>query len=128
MSVIYPRTCSIKRSIPPADASTSSGVGFIGYSGMQRETSGGRGEMTIASNVACSIQATSTGRATRTNGLPSDAPGPVHWRILIPKRLVARGAVRDRDVVIDDENIRYHVEAAYWNSLGYQLKAVRLEA
>ena len=106
----------------------TAGIGYIGYSGMQQTTDAGpNGEDVVASGVQCSIQAASTGRNARQGGTPSDAPGPVHWKIFMPKTALAKGQVRDRDIVIDDEGYRYHVEAAYWAPLGYQLKAIRLE-
>jgi len=41
---------------------------------------------------------------------------------------VPKGAVRDRDILVDDEGYRYEVGHAYWNILGMKLQCIRLEA
>ena len=50
------------------------------------------------------------------------------WLIFTPQSALAKGTVRDRDVIVDDEFYRYEVAQAYWNRLGMKLLCIRLEA
>jgi hypothetical protein len=124
---IYPRTVQINRAIPAA--ATSAAVGVVGYSGMTTQPAPGtaQGEDVLFTRIPASIQAAQTGRK-RDSALASDAVFAPTWNIIIPAASLAKGSVRDRDIVIDDEGYRYQVGQAYWNSLGYRLTCVRLEA
>ena len=50
------------------------------------------------------------------------------WAIYVPPSALPRGSVKDRDIILDDEGIRYQVGQAYWEVLGYKLVCIRLEA
>lgn len=116
MSFLYPRVVSITRPVG------SQVVGKAGYQGSSQSN-----EQPVARGIPASIQASSTGRISSAQTVPSAAPGPIHWKIFIPLNALAKGTVRDRDIITDDEGDRYQVEANYWNSLGYRLSAIRLE-
>jgi hypothetical protein len=126
-SLVYPRTIAVHRAIPSA-ASTAT-VGLVGYSGMTTEPATGdtQGETVLFTGIPASIQAAQTGRK-KDSSLPSDAVYAPTWDIYIPPSALARGSVKDRDIVLDDEGIRYQVGQAYWEVLGYKLVCVRLEA
>jgi hypothetical protein len=116
VSFLYPRTIQVRR--PAAQA----GVGFqTTYSGLARDQ-----ETVVASGVKASIQARREGQHGAV-GLPADATKPT-WYVFIPKRALANGAVRDRDIIEDDLGLRYQVIAPYWDSLGYRLSTELLEA
>lgn len=120
MSGMYPRTVSITRPL----AQDSNAGGNVGYLGQNRLS-----ETTIFTGLPASIQAPSIGsRRVGGDSLPADAPGPIRWNVFVPKANLAKGSVQDRDIVIDDEGLRYQVAAAYWNLLGYKLQTIRLEA
>lgn len=117
MSFLYPRTISIRR------ANAHAAIGAVGYGGVTEAD-----ETVVVSGLPASIQAKSGSARTRSGDLPAAAPGPVQWNIFLPKSAAANGTILDRDIVVDDLGERYMVDAAYWNSLGYQLKTIRLEA
>lgn len=133
---IYPRTIAITR--PASAQSTSGGAasapasqvgGSVPYIGLREPTAtGGTSEPTIATGIPASIQALGSRVVAPLDALASSAAGPIRWKIFIPASALAKGAIRDRDIVTDDEGNRYDVSAAYWNSLGYALETVRLEA
>lgn len=125
MSLLYPRTIAVHRSITVAG--TADAIGGVGYSGMQQSASNGQGENALFTKIPANIQAASTGRK-KDSALPSDPVVQPTWNILTPKRALALGSVRDRDIIIDDENYRYQVSQAYWNILGYKIICIRLEA
>lgn len=117
MSFIYPRTITVSRPIPPA------GVGVVGYSGTNPTN-----ETVVVAGVPASIQVKRPSSRT-ANDLPASAPSPILWNVLIPLSAnIAVGTLKDRDIVTDDAGDRYQVEAAYWNSLGWSLLSIRLEA
>lgn len=115
MSFMYPRLITISRPIPTA------GVGAIDYEVLQAND-----ETVIASNIPANIQYDSTTDRI-TAKLPADAYRGMRWKVFIPLKSIAKGIVKDNDVVTDDEGIRYQVSGAYWNSLGCNLKCERLE-
>lgn len=117
MSFIYPRTVSVTR---PA---AQTGVGAIGYGGT---TQASETAVAGAQNVPASIQHEKEGQRPQT-GLPQDVAKRTYWKIFIPFGSVAKGTIKDRDIVTDDESVRYSVAASYWNSLGYALLCERLE-
>jgi hypothetical protein len=81
----------------------------------------------LFTGIPASIQ---SGRrdARKTAFLPQDIVWAPTWKIFVPLSSLAKGTVRDRDIVVDDEGYRYEVGQAYWNILGYQLVCIRLEA
>lgn len=115
MSFLYPRIIAVHR---PA---TQAGEGAIGYGG---QTEGG--ETVVATGIRCNIQLRREGQRD-TTGLPADANRPT-YDVRVPKRLLPLGTVKDRDIVIDDLGVRYIVQSAYWDSLGYALRVETLEA
>lgn len=114
MSFMYPRTISLVR---PTQASAE---GAVGYGGQTPDS-----EQPIAAGLSANIQLDRQGRRNRVD-LPGDG-NETQWNIFVPATELAKGMAKDRDVVIDDESVRYQVVAAYWNSLGYQLACIRLQ-
>lgn len=80
----------------------------------------------VAQVPACVLG--TTGRATGTGQLPSDAAGPSRWRIHLPPVTCPEGSVLNRDILTDDDGARYQVSANFWSAIGYRLEAIRLEA
>ncbi|MCC3246682.1 hypothetical protein LG047_15380 [Methylocystis sp. WRRC1] len=108
------RTISLRR-----QAAQTPQIGEAPYGGVSIA-----GETALASGVPAAILKASA--STRPKGLlPSDAPGPTGFQIFVP---LPKGAVRDRDVIADDEGYRYHVSDAQWTLNGYRLEAIRLQA
>jgi hypothetical protein len=131
MSFLYPRTIDLHR--PASVATDSSGnptAGFAGYSGTSANTdaSAVTGETVIATGLRCGIMARGMGRVMGLDLTAADSPGPVQWIVTLPKSALAKGAVRDRDILVDDEGYRYKVAAAEWTFMGYALYCIRLEA
>lgn len=130
MQTLYPRTIAVHRAKTPAAASAGQ-IGLVGYSGMTESPNSldaaGQGETVLFTGISASIQATQQGRK-KDSSLPSDAVWSPTWVIYIPLAALAKGSVRDRDIIVDDENYRYEVGQAYWNILGYKLTCIRLEA
>ena len=134
MCVLCNRTVTITR--PGSELSTSGGQG----QGLSSQGSGtgrywgpsqtvaasGAGESGIVSNVPCATTATS-GKATGTGEVPSDAPGPTRWRFYLPISICPEGSIKDRDIVTDEAGARHQVTAADWTAIGYKLEAIRLE-
>ncbi|WP_024517067.1 hypothetical protein [Bradyrhizobium sp. Tv2a-2] len=130
MSGLYPRTVEIHRPKTVAAASGAADtIGLTGYSGMTVDTSSSdpQGETVLFTGVPASIQAAATGRK-RDSALPQDAVSNPTWNVFIPAMAVPNGSIRDRDIIIDDEQYRYEVGQAYWNMLGYKCMCIRLEA
>ena len=115
MSFLYPRIISITRPI------STSGIGEIPYQALQPNN-----ETPVVSNIRASIQYDSTADRMKSK-LPGDAYVGMRWKIFTRLKDIPRGTVKDNDVVTDDEGIRYQVSAAYWNSLGCNLKCERLQ-
>ncbi|UGY15120.1 hypothetical protein HAP48_0042450 [Bradyrhizobium septentrionale] len=125
--MIYVRRIEIRRIRTVAGANDT--IGLTGYSGAEvtADPSNPRGEVVLFTNIPASIQA-GTGGRKRDSGLPQDIVSNPTWDIYVPVTALAKGAVRDRDIIIDDEQYRYEVGQAYWNILGYKLPCIRLEA
>ncbi|BBL73206.1 hypothetical protein [Methylomagnum ishizawai] len=115
MSFVYPRTLAILRPVQPAPA------GLAPYGGQAAD-----GESLVAEGVPASIQQIRAGSGNPAK-LPGDAKVP-DFKILIPKRAVAKGVIKARDIVVDELGTRYQVMGPYWNSLGYNLTASLLQA
>ncbi|WP_407146247.1 hypothetical protein [Bradyrhizobium sp. ORS 86] len=124
---LYPRTIEVHRSRTVAGPSDNV-VGLTPYSGMQQSsTSAFAGEDVLYTAIPASIQAKQTGRK-KDSSLPGDAVFAPTWYIFVPKSALPKGAVRDRDIIVDDESYRYEVAQAYWNILGWRIVCIRLEA
>lgn len=128
MSALYPRTIEIHRNRTDAGAADTV-IGLAGYSGAEASTSlsDPAGEVVLFTGVAASIQAGTTGRK-KDSALPQDVVTMPTWDIYVPLSALAKGTVRDRDIIVDDESYRYEVAQAYWNILGHKLVCIRLEA
>lgn len=113
MSFVYPRIITITR--PGAQT----GAGAVGYGGQLPAS-----ETVIASNIPASIQHKRD--LGKTAGLPGDAVRQSGWQIMFTG--VDAGAIKNRDIVIDEFGNRYQILAAYWNSLGWNCTAEMLEA
>lgn len=127
-SLLYPRTITIRRA--NTVAGTTDAVGDVGYSGdvnSVQVASNPQGETVLFTKVSCSIEPTSPGRPTGA-GLPGDSTHHPRWTVNIPPGQVPDGAIRDRDIFVDDQSYRYEVIQAYWTPLGWQIPALRLEA
>ena len=113
MSILYPRTVSVRRQ----KASGAVG-GKVGYGGDNPNT-----EAVIASGLSASIQYKRVGVANPTN-LPADSRRP-QWVIVIPQAgnttNISLGLIAENDVVQDEIGRRYQVYAADWQVTGYQL-------
>lgn len=129
VSFLYPRTVDVRRARTVATANGGTGIGDVGYSGEEDSTdpSDTQGELVVFTALPCSIQSDSPGRP-RGSMLPQDATSHPRWKIMIPGGVVPKGQIRDRDILIDDENYRYEVIQAFWTPLGYSLSCLRLEA
>jgi hypothetical protein len=125
MVSIYARLVAVHRVKSNAGTADDT-IGLAAYSGAE-QGSGSAGETVLYANIPASIQAAQTGRK-RDTALPQDAVFAPTWRIYIPLSALPKGAVRDRDIIVDDEGYRYEVGQAYWNILGYALVCIRLEA
>lgn len=113
-SFLYPRTIKIHR---PA---AQTGGGMLPYGGQIQAN-----EAEIATGIPASIQEKREGALNPTR-LPGDAKVPTHY-VFIPRGKLANGTVKTGDIVIDDLEIRYQVQAPYWDSLGYRLSVITLE-
>lgn len=124
MPGIYPRLIEVHRAKTVAPA-----IGLTGYSGAESSTdpADAQGETVLFTAIPASIQASQSGRK-KDSSLPQDAVFAPTWKIWIPYASLAKGSVRDRDIIVDDELYRYEVAQAYWNILGYQLVCIRMEA
>jgi hypothetical protein len=112
VSFLYPRTIGTSR--PASD----SGVGDAGYSGTTTQT-----ETPQLSGIPASIQ-------MKQNGTPApagvgDNGRDAFWLILFQATL---GQVLDRDIITDDQGLRYQVFGAAYTALGqYRCMCERLE-
>ena len=124
---LYPNTIEVRRA--KTVAGSSDAIGGVGYSGTDVTTNpaDAQGETVLYTRVPASIQAAATGRK-RDSALPQDAVSNPTWDIYVPATGLPEGAVRDRDIIVDDKQYRYEVGQAYWNLLGYKLMCIRLEA
>jgi hypothetical protein len=119
MSFIYPRLISISRPTVPAETNTP-GLQPIAEFTPADQTS-------VATGLPASIQF-DRGGGPPPGQLPGDARKAGQYRILIPLSAIGGPpAILDRDFVTDDSGLRYQIASAYWNSLGWNLKADRLE-
>jgi hypothetical protein len=118
---LFPHTIRVTRPEAPT-AVVPTAVGKQPYQGVRADT-----EAPTLFEVPASIQYSATGRAKGAD-LPSDTPSLTVWRIMTPRGLLERNAITERDVVIDELGRRFQVNAAYWTSLGYSMRATLLQA
>lgn len=109
MSFLYPRTCTLAR------PSAQTGEGALPYGGESQA-----GETHVATGIPCNIELRREGQRN-TTGLPGDGTRPT-YDCRIPRSALAKGVVKDLDIVIDDEGLRYQVVGPFWSSLGYALR------
>lgn len=114
MSFIYPRIVEIRRPFG------TTGIGALPYQGLEPQN-----ETVLYTNIPASIQH-GGGTANKT-GLPADTMSAPTWQIFIPLNALPKGAIQDRDIIVDEESQRYQVQASYWNSLGYNCACERLQ-
>lgn len=114
MSFIYPRIVAFHR---PAD---QSGAGRIGYGGQNVANEG-----VIATGIPASVQERKDGPANPVH-IPTDGRRPDYY-VFIPRKKLANGTLKSRDIMIDDLGNRFQVIAPYWDSLGYRLSVMSLE-
>lgn len=118
MSFLYPRTIAIKR----PGAQPKNAVGDQGEAPDALRSL----ETPVADSIPCKIEFQKR-QGSNPTGLPADSDGN-EWQILIPKRALCLGTVKEGDIVIDDLGERYQVYANYWDSLGYALRAQKQKA
>jgi hypothetical protein len=125
---VYLRLIELHR-VKTVAGSTDTTIGLTGYSGAEASTnvSDPAGEAVLLTGIPASIQAGPTGRK-KDSALPQDVVFMPTWLIYTPLSALAKGVVRDRDIIVDDEGYRYEVGQAYWNRLGCKLVCIRLEA
>jgi hypothetical protein len=125
---IYNRVVSIRRLKTEAGSGTPGNIGLGGYSGAERPTTSPAGETVLFSNIPCSIQAKAASAVKVM--LPDDMTNKPTYMIEIPANTdlgIVRYAIRDRDIVQDDEGYRYGVQDNEWTVFGYNLRCIRLE-
>ena len=123
---VYPRLLSIYRlpGLPNAPA----GFGAQPYQEPQTAFAASVwASAPIYSSIPCSIQEYRSGQRP-VDDLPGSTLVTPTNKIYIPVRTLPLGAIKVRDYLMDDLGIRYHVINPYWNSMGYRLYCVFLEA
>lgn len=113
MSFTYPRLVDIHRPIILPNS-----IGSVGYQQISKSS-----ETRIFTAIQASIQKASS--VSDLMKLPGDTESGSLWNIFM--RSLQNGDVHDRDIIIDDLDIRYQVTSAYWNSLGYKCLCERLQ-
>lgn len=108
-SLLYPRTVSIRRQVPPATQG-----GQLAFGGSQPAA-----ETVILSNISASISYDRVGRGDPA-GLPTD-PRRANVMIIIPLSDAGKGSIQVNDIIVDDLNTRYQVYYADWQIVGYTL-------
>lgn len=109
---LYPRTITIKR------AKTDASPGAQPYSGTTPTN-----EDTLFQNIAAHIEAEKAGAAPPSN-LPANSQGEPIYLIIFKLPL---GAVADRDIIVDDLNLRYQVISTDWGPLVTTCRSKKLE-
>jgi hypothetical protein len=125
MSLIYTSVIDVHR--VKTVAGTNDAIGLTGYSGAEQSPTSAQGETVLFTDIPASIQSGTTGRK-KDSSLPQDAVFAPTWFIFTPANAIAKGGVRDRDIIIDDDGYRYEVAQSQWDILGYKLSCIRLEA
>ena len=116
MSILYPRTISVKR------PTTVSGVGNLGHGGPATTN-----EKLVVAGIPASIQMASSGRNSNMGALPGDSPGPLKWSIYISAASAASiPIIQERDVVYDELGRRFQVAGYEPEMTGGRIDTVRL--
>jgi hypothetical protein len=119
MSFLYPRTITFTRP----------GAQPIDQVGFQADAPSADPVLEIpvtgAANLPASIQLRGR-QGTNPVGLPSDSQQD-EWNIFLPLGACAKGVLKDGDIGTDDLGDRYQIRA-YWDSLGYAVRGVKLKA
>lgn len=125
--MIYNRKIEVRRT-KAGQANQPTVIGLVGYSGTETGTDVGNpnSESVLYKNAAASIQAGAGGRK-KDSALPQDAVSNPSWNIYLPLGGIPFGAIRDRDLIIDDLGYRYEAGQAYPHILGWKLVCIRLE-
>lgn len=110
VNILYPRTVSVRRQLPPASA--PGGAQVFGGSQPVAET-------VILSNICASISYDRVGRGDPA-GLPTD-PRRANVMIILPLSAASQGQVQTDDIIVDDQGTRYQVYYADWQIVGYTL-------
>jgi hypothetical protein len=114
---LYPHIVQVRR---PAVAASG---GDSGYFGLESAT-----ETVIAQNIPANID--NAGRAATGLGIasvPSDASKST-WRIFTPRNALPPGAIRVRDIIVDEFGQRYQASAVQNHPLGMTMLAELLTA
>lgn len=115
MEFIYPRRIIISRPNQNTD------IGTVPYQGVLITD-----ETVLFTDIPASIQKKSGSRKP-TPGLPSDGLQIYIWNIFVFLPWIPKNSIKNNDIVTDDSGSRYQVFANYWDSLGYNMTAERLE-
>lgn len=115
MAIAYPRRVSILR-LP-----LRTGVGALPYGGHVQAD-----ESAVFQGLPAGVQLRRASGRPEPD-LPADALNRTLWRISIPRRALPIGAIQVRDIVVDDMGDRWHVTAAQFSLIGYDLMAERLD-
>lgn len=130
MSFLYPRTVEIRRQANNSvNGSGQQQLGLVGYAGREDAAapSDPAGEVVLFTGIPAVVKLKRSGR-TRNLQLPADTSDKPLWDITIPAAALAQYSIRDRDIIVDDENYRYMVIGNHWTPMGYQVETMRLEA
>lgn len=78
-----------------------------------------------AQNLPASIQLTGTSGKPSDN-LPTEASNETYYNVFVPLKVnhvvIARDLFKKRDMIIDDTGLRYEINGAYWDSLGFNMR------
>jgi len=129
MSLLYPRTIDVHRQRTNAVVGGDQQVGLVGYGGREQSTNSSDtiGETVLYTGIPATITPMTAGRIKKGD-LPSDYTEKPQWKVSMPSTALPRYAIRDGDILVDDEGYRYGVTQNTWTILGYQVSCVRLEA
>lgn len=109
---IYDRIIAVYRPVDEND------VGDTGdYGGVDKAK-----EVLVMANIPCHIQHASTGAPNESN-LPGGARTRARYRFHIPLGVVPFGTIKAAYVIVDDEEVRYLVNAPWRHALGYRIEA-----
>lgn len=130
MSFMYPRLIELRRPRTPVTPGGTPVLGLVPYQGLASTESSSTplgGEDVLFTRIPCNIQIRTIYVSRGQRMLPSNATNQETWRIFIPKKSLQKGVLRDHDIAVDEDGYRYDT-TPYWNSMGYRLECVRLEA
>lgn len=117
VAILANATITIKRPQVP------SVFGAVGYQGLTEAT-----ETTLISGLPAAIRVASSGKNTRGQELPADAPGPDKYTLFFSATLLGSPPVMERDVIYDGMGRRFQVSGLEMTPVGPKVDAVRLLA